>query len=146
MSLTAGLPGYVATSSADPGRGILPSRMGGPVLSGRVADNVSSGPGPLYRAGGFICVQSTASVVNQVITTSATALGARASFVYIPVSTGPMTGCAAPPYVGTGTPLVWDDTLFTLSIWSSTKTSWMTLVATTSIFSATNIGGFTTSQ
>ena len=138
MSLTAGLPGYVATSSGDPGKGNLGTRLKGPALSGNVQD--ASG-GPLAIAGGFICVQATASLVNQIVTTSDGTLGARASFVYIPVTTGPLSGSVAPPYVGCGTPLVWNDNLGQIMIYSSGRASWMSLITTTSM----QPYGFTTS-
>lgn len=141
MSLTAGLPGYVATSSLDPGKAIMGTRVQGPALSGQVADNASNSAGPAYRAGGFICIQSTASLVNQIVSTSDGVIGSKASFVYLPVTTGPLVGSVAPPFVGCGTPLVWNDNLKQLMIWSSGAASWMTLIATTSM----SAGGFTTS-
>jgi hypothetical protein len=140
MSLVQGLPGYVtATSGVDITVGLKKTGFNGPVLAGKVADPAVAG-GPLPTPGGVICVQSTASLLNQVVTTSATGLQ-RASFIYLPVTTGPLVGAAAPPYVGVGTPLVWNDNLAQLQIWSSGKASWMTLIATTSM----SAGGFTTS-
>jgi hypothetical protein len=80
MPLITGLPGYVTASSQTFGiqSGIMPSRFRQIVMSGNVADNVSSGPGPLYPAGGIMVVQSTASLVNQVVTTSAATVNNRA--------------------------------------------------------------------
>lgn len=127
------IPGFSSTTPQ------TATRFKAPVLTGSLASNGVGGPLPL--AGGFICLQSTASATAQVVTTSATGLQ-RASFVYLPVTTGPLTGAAAPPFAGAGTPLVWNDNLKTLQIWSSGSASWMTLVATTSMA----IGGFTTSQ
>jgi len=127
----AGLPGFITSDNT------VNTRFRAPVLSGHISDNVG---GPLPSAGGFICVQSTAAIANQVVTTSATGL-ARASFVYIPVTTGTLTGAAAPPFVGVGTALTWNDNSKMLQIWSSGSGSWMSLVATTSM----SAGGFTTS-
>ena|SRR5690349_9517739 len=119
MSLSAGLPGYKSTDG-----GLKKAGFQGPVLVGKIADAGVSG-GPLPVAGGLMCVQSTASITNQVVTTSDTTLGSRASFIYIPVTTGTLIGSAAPPYVGVGTPLVWNDNTATLHIWSSSRSSWM---------------------
>ncbi len=142
MSLIQGVPGYVtATSSVNPGIGLKKLGFQGPVLVGRVADGGTSGVGPLPSAGGIICIQSTASLLNQVVTTSDTTLGTRASFIYIPVTTGPLVGSTSPPYLGCGTPLVWNDNLKQLMIYSTGSASWMTLIATTSM----SAGGFTTS-
>jgi hypothetical protein len=108
-----------------------------------IADQGSGQTGPIPPAGGFICIQSTASITNQTISSSATAAG-RNSYVYIPVSTAAATnwvGAPAPAYTGVGTPIIWNDTAFQLSVWSSSKGSWMTLIATTSM----SAGGFTTS-
>ena len=134
MSLSAGLPGSKTTDG-----GLKYAGFQGPVLAGKIAD--VPGGVALPAAGGIICVQSTASLTNQVVTTSDTTLGSRASFIYLPVTTGPLAGAAAPPYVGCGTPLVWNDNLKQLMIWSSGSASWMTLIATTSMAA----GGFTTS-
>lgn len=141
MSLLQGLPGYATGTSGPVAYWVGAKKVGfqGPVLAGKVADQGVAG-GPVPVAGGVMCVQSTASVLNQVITTSATGFQ-NASLIYIPVSTGPMTGMAAPPYVGVGTPIVWNDNLKQLSIYSSGSASWMTLIATTSM----SAGGFTTS-
>ena len=140
MSLVQGLPGYVTTSGV-PGLSIGLKKVGfqGPVLAGKVADPGVAG-GMLPFPGGVICVQSTASLTNQVVTTSATGLQ-RAAFLYIPVTTATLTGAAAPPYVGVGVPLTWNDADKMLQIWSSGSASWMSLVATTSM----SAGGFTTS-
>ena len=141
MSLIQGLPGYVtASSGVGISIGLKKTGFSGPVLAGKIADGGASG-GPLPLAGGVICVQSTASLTNQILTTSDGTLGTRASFIYIPVSTGPLVGSTSPPYVGVGTPLVWNDNLAQLMVWSSGKASWMTLIATTSMAA----GGFTTS-
>jgi hypothetical protein len=119
MSLSAGLPGYKSTDN-----GLKKTGFSAPILAGRVADGGSSGPIP--AAGGVMCVQSTASLTAQVVSTVAAVIGSRASFIYIPVTTGPLNQVTeAPPYVGVGTPLVWDDTNFRLQIWSSTKGTWM---------------------
>ena len=134
MSISAGLPGSKTTDG-----GLKYTGFQGPILAGKIAD--TPGGVALPVAGGIMCVQSTASLTNQVITTSDTALGSRASLIYIPVSTGPLVGAAAPPYVGCGTPLVWNDNLNQLMIWSTGKASWMTLIATTSM----SAGGWTTS-
>ncbi len=132
MSLSAGLPGYKSTDN-----GLKKTGFQGPVLAGKVADNGSSGPLPV--AGGVMCVQSTASLTAQVVSTADAVIGNRASFIYIPVTTGPLNGAAAPPYVGVGTPIVWDDTNKRLSVWSSGSGSWMTQLS--------SVGGgyFTTS-
>lgn len=122
----ANLPGFVTTDG-----GLIASRFKAPVLSGTIADSVSSGPGPVPPAGGFIAVQSTASITNQIVTTSATGL-ARASFMYIPVTTATLVGAAAPFYVGVGAPLVWDDTDAILMIWSSSRSSWLNQTVTSS--------------
>lgn len=123
MSLSAGLPGHKSTDF-----GLSKTGFRGPVLAGRVADNTPSGPLP--AAGGVMCVQSTASITNQVVSTADAVIGNRASFIYIPVTTGPLNGAAAPPYVGVGTPLVWDDANKRLAIWSSGSSSWMTQTST----------------
>ena len=116
------LPGYVLSSSSGYTGGEKRTRFGGPVMVGQVADNGSSGPLP--APGAVICVQSTASLVNQIISTAAPSRG---SYVYIPITTGPLNqSTAAPPYSGVGTPLIWDDTNFRLHIWSSSKGTWMT--------------------
>jgi hypothetical protein len=138
MTLIAGLPGYVSASSNGHIGGILGTRLKGPALSGQVENSTANIPGP---GAGYICIQSTASVVNNVLSTLDAVIGSRASFVYIPVTTGPLAGSAAPPYVGCGTPLVWNDDLKQLMVWSSGAVSWMTLIATTSM----SAGGFTTS-
>ena len=134
----SGLPGYVSTDG-----GLANTRFKAPVLSGLIGDSVTSGPGPLPAPGGFICIQSTSSITNQTISSSATA-ATRNGYVYIPVSTAAATnwvGAPAPFYTGVGTPIIWNDTAFQLSVWSSSKGSWMTLIATTSMAA----GGFTTS-
>lgn len=132
-ALSQGLPMYLSTAAN------IGTRLKGPAASGQLVDSVTAA-GPIPSPGGFMCVQSTASVTNQIVTTSATGL-ANASFIYLPVTTGPLIGGAAPPYLGVGTPLVWNDNLKQLMIWSSGSVSWMTLIATTSMAA----GGFTTS-
>lgn len=139
MSLSAGLPGYRSTDG-----GLKYSGFQGPVLAGKIADAAGSGQtGPLPAAGGVMCVQSTSSLVNQALSTADAVIGARASFIYIPViaTTGSLAGSVAPPYLGVGTPLVWSDGAAQLSVYSSSRASWMTLIATTSM----SAGGFTTS-
>jgi len=131
MSLSQGLPLYLSSAAN------IGTRIKGPAHAGQIADNAG---GPIPAPGGFICVQSTASVTNQVVTTSATGLQ-NASFFYIPVTTGTLTGAAAPPFLGVGVPLVWNDANKMLQIYSSGTGSWMSLVATTSM----SAGGFTTS-
>jgi hypothetical protein len=116
MSIGQGLPNYLTSV------GNIGTRVKGPALSGE-AQQVSGGPLP--HAGGFICIQSTASLLNQVVSTANAVIANRASFVYIPVTTGPLVGASAPPYVGVGTPLVWDDANKRLAIWSSGSSSWL---------------------
>lgn len=132
----SGLPGFVTT---DGGKSY--TRLRGPALSGQIADGGVGGPLP--AAGGYICIQSTASITNQVLTTADAVVG-RASFTYIPViaTTGSLAGSAAPAYVGAGTPLVWNDNAAFLMVYSSSRASWMTMVITTSM----QPYGFTTSQ
>src|SRR5712664_3451688 len=120
MSLIQGLPGFIGPNTStgtDPGLGLSFTRSKGPGMAGQVADNTPGGPIP--QAGGFICIQSTASLTNQIVTTSATTVNNRASFFYIPVTTGPLQGAGAPPYVGVGAALVWDDTSRRLEVWST---------------------------
>lgn len=131
MSLSQGLPNYLSSVAN------IGTRVKGPALAGQIADGGSSGPLP--GAGGFICIQSTASITNQVVSTADAVVGNRASFVYIPVTTGAMIGAAAPPYVGVGTPIVWDDTAKNISIWSSGSASWMRIAS-----SAAGTGAFST--
>lgn len=123
MSIQVGLPGSITTGDM-----ARPNGFQSPVLAGRVADNVTSGPGPLYKASGFMCVQSTASIVNQILSTADAVIGNRASFVYVPVTTGSLVGAAAPAYTGVGTPIVWNDALKSLNIWSSGSSSWLVLI------------------
>jgi hypothetical protein len=126
MSLVQGLPGYVtATSGVTAAIGLKKTGFNGPVLAGKVADPGVAG-GPIPTPGGYICVQSTASLTNQIVTTSATGLQ-NASFVYIPVTTGQLQGAAAPPYVGVGVPLVWNDTTRRLMVWSSGALDWLNM-------------------
>lgn len=129
----AGLPGFLTTDNQ------INTRFKAPVLSGQIADSVSAATGPLPTAAGFFCVQSTAAILNQVVTTSATGLQ-RASFMYIPVTTGSLTGAAAPPFIGCGTPIIWNDATKTLQVWSSGSGSWMS-----QFFGSSATAGFTTS-
>lgn len=132
------IPGFATTDG-----GLPYTRFKAPVMSGQIIDSQGSGQvGPIPPAGGVMVIQSTASITNQIVTTSATGL-THASFVYIPVTTGPFNGLGAPPYVGVGTALVWNDNTATFSIWSSSRASWMTGVVGTS-FAAGNTT-FTTS-
>lgn len=128
------LPGFVTTDA-----GLPKTRFSGPVLVGHLADNATGGP--LYKASGVIPVQSTATIANQSLSTADAVIG-RSTFVYIPITPATLAGSAAPPYVGGFTPIVFNTSSNTLQIWSSAATSWMSLVATTSM----GIGGFTTSQ
>ena len=139
MPLITGLPGYVTASSQTFGiqSGIMPSRFRQVVMSGNVADNVSSGPGPLYPAAGVMVVQSTASLTNQIVSTADAVIGARASFIYIPVSTGTFNGSTGPAFQQCGTPIVWNDALKSLMVWSSGSTSWMTAALLTTVAGAT---------
>jgi hypothetical protein len=142
MATFQGVPGYVGSNtstSGDPTRGLAFTRLKGPALAGTIADSVMSfpagitGPGPIPPAGGYICLQSTASLTNQVVTTSAALQNA--SFVYIPVSTGSFVSsnnasqAAAPPYTGVGTPIVWNDAAQRLMVWSSGSSAWLSAPA-----------------
>ncbi len=131
MAISQGIPVYLSSAAN------IGTRIKGPAIAGQIADNAG---GPIPSPGGFMCVQSTASVTNQIVTTSATGLQ-NASFMYIPVTTGPLVGAAAPPFTGVGTPLVFNDNLAQLMVYSTSRSSWMTLIATTSM----SAGGFTTS-
>lgn len=131
-----GLPGFVTTDNGAPY-----TRFRGPVLAGQLNPQTST---PIPNPGGFICVQSSASPLANNLTT-ADAVIARSAFMYIPVvagTTGSLAGSVAPPYTACGTPLVWNDSDAYLIIYSSSRTSWMTLIATTSM----GKGGFTTSE
>jgi len=116
------IPGFATTDGGQPY-----TRFKAPVLSGQIVDGGVSG-GPIPPAGAVMVVQSTASITNQIVTTSATGL-ARASFIYIPVTTGSLIGAAAPAYVGAGTALAWNDNSASLMVWSSSRASWMMGVA-----------------
>ena len=151
MATFQGLPGFVGPNTStgvDVGRGLSFTRIKGPGMAGQIADSVGFGgtAGPLPPAAGFMCVQSTASITNQIVSTSSSAIQ-NASFIYIPVTTGPLVtaagaaGAMQPPYQGVGTAIAWNDNLAQLMVWSSGKASWMTLIATTSM----SAGGFTTS-
>ena len=120
--MAQGIPGQVFSTSKFGGEPY--SEMLGPLVVGRIADNVSASKGPIYSASGVMVVQTTASVTNQVVTTSATGQ-ARNSFVYIPVTTGPMQGAGAPPFTGVGAALVWNDTTRRLEVWSSGALDWI---------------------
>lgn len=122
--MAQGIPGQVFSTSKFGGEPY--SEVLGPLVVGRVADNASAAAGPMYSASGVMVVQSTASKTNQVVTTSATGF-ARASFIYIPVSTGILQGAGAPPFTGVGTPLVWNDNARRLEIWSSGALEWITM-------------------
>ncbi|SRR6266700_1552931 len=136
--ISQGLPLYLSTA------GNIGTRVKGPAISGQIQDTAPGGPIP--QPAGFMCVQSTASITNQIVSTSSSAIQ-NASFVYISVTTGPLVtaaggaGAMQPPYQGVGTAIAWNDNLAQLMIWSSGKASWMTLIATTSMAA----GGFTTS-
>lgn len=93
------------------------------LMSGSIADSVDA-TGPLPLAAGVIVLQSTSGLLTQVVTTSATGLQ-RASFIYIPVTTGNIVGAAAPPFVQVGTPLIWNDASKVLAVWSSGSSSWL---------------------
>ena len=136
MASFQGLPGFVGpntSTGADVGRGLAFTRLKGPAMAGQIADSVglAGAAGPLPPAAGFICIQSTASLTNQVVTTSATGL-LNASFVYIPLTTGTLVGASAPAYTGVGTPLLWDDADAILMVWSSSRSSWMNQTVTSS--------------
>ena len=120
----AGLPGFSSTDNT------VNTRFKAPVLSGQIVDSVSAS-GPIPAAGGVLVIQSTASLTNQIVTTSATGL-ARASFIYVPVTTGGLVGGAAPAYAGAGTPVVWNDNAATLMVWSSSRASWLSQTVTSS--------------
>ncbi len=145
MATFQGLPGFVGpntSTGADPGRGLSFTRLKGPALAGTVADGGASG-GPLPPAGGYICIQSTASLTNQIVTTSATGL-LNASHMYVPVTTGILTGGAAPAYTGVGAAFLWDDTDARLLVWSSSRASWLAQTVTSSAL-LVDAKGFTSS-
>lgn len=119
MSISAGLPNYLSSVAN------IGTRLKGPALSGQAADGGSSGPLPL--AGGFICIQSTASLTAQVVSTVAAVVNNRASFMYVPVVTAALEGAGAPPFVGVGAALVYNDTTRRLEIWSSGAGAWLTM-------------------
>jgi hypothetical protein len=129
--MSQGIPGYVISSSSNPTAGQVQVRVTGPLISGHVADNVSSGPGPLYSASpaGLLVIQSTASVTNQIITTGDTVVR-RSAFIYIPVAGVLVSSSAgfeatAPPYTGAGAAMCWNDDSKRLMIWSSGTGSWL---------------------
>src|SRR5258706_8079722 len=120
MSISQGLPMYLSTAAN------IGTRVKGPLAAGQIADGGATG-GPIPAAGGVMCVQSTASVTNQIVTTSATTVNNRASFIYIPVTTGTLQGAGAPPFVGVGAALTWNDTTRRLEGWSSGALEWLTM-------------------
>lgn len=121
------LPGFVSTDG-----GLAHTRFRAPVLSGTLSEGTSSGPGPVPVVGGFIPVQpfnavTTASLnvaLNQVLSTAAANI-ARASFVYIPQTTGAIAtssfagGDSAPQYTSVGAALIWDASNQRLGIYST---------------------------
>jgi len=129
------IPGFVTTDGGAPS-----TRFKAPVLTGTLIDATAGGPLP--PAGAIMGIQSTASVINQIVSTSSAGLS-RASFLYIPVTTGGLNGGVAPAYVGAGTPIAWNDATANLMVWSTSRASWMTQVVGTS-FAAGNTT-FTTS-
>lgn len=104
------------------------------MLSGGIADSVSGGPLP--APGGFICVQSTASLTTQLLT--ATGQPAVSSFVYIPQGTLTMSSstnaniAASPPYTGSGAAVYFDATRFKLSVFSTVVGDWLSVTLTSS--------------
>lgn len=121
------IPGFATTDN-----GLPYTRFKAPLMSGSIIDSQGSGQvGPIPPAGGVMVIQSTASITNQVVTTSASGLS-RASFIYISLTTGTLVGAAAPPYTGVGTPLVWDDTDAILMVWSSSRGAWLNQTVTSS--------------
>lgn len=130
MAISQGPPIYLSSAAN------IGTRLKAPAIAGQIADNAG---GPIPPPGGVMLVQSTAALTNQVVTTSATGLQ-NASFVYISVSTGSLTGAAAPPYTGVGTPIHWNDAAKTLQVWSSGSGSWMS-----QFFGSSATAGFTTS-
>ncbi len=93
-----------------------------PVLSGTIDDGGATA-GPLPSPGAFICVQSTAALVSQILTS--TGQPAKSSFVYITQGSLAMTSstnaniAADPPYTGSGAAMYYDFTRKKLSIWST---------------------------
>jgi len=139
MASFQGLPGFVGPNTStgqDVGRGLTFTRIKGPGMAGQIADGAggTNSPGPLPPAAGFICIQSTAAILNQIVSTSSAGLQ-NASFVYIPVSTGSFVSsnnasqAATPPYTGCGTPIVWNDAAQRLMVWSSGLASWLSAPA-----------------
>ena len=126
-SISQGLPLYLSTAAN------IGTRVKGPAHAGQVFDGGTAG-GPIPSPGGYICVQSTASITNQIVSTSSVGIQ-NASFVYIPVSTGSFVSsnaagqAPAPPFLGVGTPIVWNDAAARLMIWSSGAASWLSAPA-----------------
>jgi hypothetical protein len=121
-----GIPGYVLSTSANPSGGIPNTRIPNVVVVGQVTDN--TGSGPKYQPGGVVVIQSTASVINQVVSTAGTGT---ASFIYIPVVAATLVSSSngfqstAPPYTGCGAAMVWNDGAKRLEIWSSGTGAWL---------------------
>lgn len=124
MSLAQGVPVYLSTA------GNVGTRIKGPGVAGQLIDTTAGGPIP--APGGLMVVQSTASLTNQVVTTSDTTIGNRASFIYIPLTTGGLVGAVAPVFTGCGTPIVWNDNSAVLMVWSSSRSSWLSQTVTSS--------------
>ena len=110
------------------------TRFQGPVLSGTLFDGGVGGPKAL--PGGFLCVQTTASLVTQLITT--TAQTALASYVYITqgsiaVSSSTNSVIAAPPPItGAGAALYFDNVRNKLSIFSTATNDWLSVTLSSS--------------
>src|SRR6266581_1885304 len=120
MSIAQGIPVYLSTA------GNIGTRIKGPGIAGQIADGGASG-GPIPAPGGLMVVQSTASLTNQVVTTSASTVNSRASFIYIPVSTGALQGAGAPPFTGCGTAIVFNNASRRLEVWSSDALEWLAM-------------------
>ncbi len=113
------IPGFESTNP------VANTRFSAPVVTGKVADSVNAS-GPLPQPGGFICLQSTANLTNQIVSSSAVARG---SYFYIPVITPStsLVSAPAPPYVGCGAAMVYNDTQKRLEIWSSGSGQWLVM-------------------
>ena len=122
------LPGILTTDFGQPN-----TRFKAPVLSGTLADGAG---GPLPPPGGFMCVQSTAALTTQILTT--TGQPAVSSFVYITQGTLAVTSsstatiAAAPPYTGSGAAMYFDITRKKLSIYSTGVGDWVSVTLTSS--------------
>ena len=127
------LPGIVLTTADGRTGGAKYTRLAGPVLSG-VLQDVSGGP--VGSPGGFICVQTTAALATQLITT--TGQFAETSFVYIPqgtlgaTSSGTANISESPPYTGSGAALYFDITRRKLSIFSTGVGDWLSVTLSSS--------------